>query len=266
MLLDLENRLVDGVTIPEGLSSFQTIDLLSEQLDIPVEEFEEVAADPIALGVPDFWFNRSDGKEVEEPHIEGFLFPDTYEFPPDATAAQVLETMVGRFLTVAEEIDFVERVEAERQILPYEALIVASLAQAEAGTEEDLGGVARVAYNRVYRNTTELGCEGCLQFDVTVNYWYELTGQPTKSSSEMTLEELTDPENPYNRNVEGLPPTPINNPGQAALEAAMDPPEEDWLYFVAINEQGESAFAETFEEHCVNVQRAIEAGILSEPC
>ncbi|HLU45846.1 MAG TPA: endolytic transglycosylase MltG [Natronosporangium sp.] len=259
MLLDLNNRLVNQVTIPEGLSSFRTFQLLSDQLGIPVEEFEKAAEDPIALGVPEWWFNRTDGKETPK-SIEGFLFPSTYEFPPDPTAEQVLGIMVDQFLTVVERIGFVETVENERNIAPYEALIVASLAQAEAGVEEDLGRVARVAYNRIYVHGMPL------EFDVTVNYWFELTGQETKSSAEMTQAELYDPENPYNRGIEGLVPTPINNPGQAALEAAMDPPPGDWLFFVAIDREGNSAFSATWDEFCQDVQKAIEAGILNDPC
>jgi UPF0755 protein len=258
-LLDLSNRVVDLVTIPEGLSMFRSFALLSEALGIPVEEFEAAAEDPIALGVPDFWFNRDDGKESPE-SIEGFLFPSTYEFPPDPTAQQVLETMVEQFLSVAESVDFVDTVQSERNITPYEALIVASLAQAEAGVPDDLGRVARVAYNRVYVQQMPL------QFDVTVNYWFELNGQPPKASSEMTQAELTDPDNPYNRNAEGLVPTPINNPGQSALEAAMAPPLGDWIYFVAIDQEGNSAFSSTFEEFCQDYQRAVEAGILSGTC
>jgi UPF0755 protein len=258
-LLDLSNRVVDLVTIPEGLSIFRTFDLLSEALDIPVEDFQAAAEDPIALGVPEFWFNRGDGNEAAE-SIEGFLFPSTYEFPPEPSAEQVLEMMVGQFLAVAEDIDFVETVERERKITPYEALIVASLAQAEAGVPDDLGKVARVAYNRVYVQQMPL------QFDVTVNYWFELNGEPPKPSSEMSQAELTDPDNPYNRNVEGLVPTPINNPGQAALEAAMDPPAGGWIYFVAIDEEGNSAFSETFEQFCQDYQRAVEAGILTGSC
>lgn len=265
MLLNLDNRVVEQVTIPEGRSSFNTYALLSQELDIPVKEFKKAAKDPIGLGVPDFWYNRTDGKEVK-PSIEGFLFPSTYDFPPDPTAEDVLRSMVDQFLTVAEDINFVERVESERNIAPYEALIVASLAQAEAGRAADLGKVARVAYNRVYGDTTELGCSNCLQFDVTVNYWFEKTDQPTKSSAEMTAEELYDPENPYNLGVEGLVPTPINNPGQAAMEAAMAPPEGDWIYFVAINEDGKSAFADTYAEHCQNVQQAIANGLPLDPC
>jgi UPF0755 protein len=258
-LLDLENRIVDRVTIPEGLSSFRIYDLLSEELDIPVEEFAAAAEDPVELGVPEFWFNRGDGGPAGR-SVEGFLFPATYEFPPEPTAQQVLETMVGQFLTVAEDIDFVDVVENERNIAPYEALIVASLAQAEAGVPDDLGKVARVAYNRVYVH------EMPLQFDVTVNYWFEVNGQPPKPSSEMTQQELTDPDNPYNRNVDGLVPTPINSPGEAALAAAMDPPAGDWIYFVAIDGAGNSAFSSTFDQFCQDYQRAVEAGILSGSC
>lgn len=259
MLLDLDNRLVEQVTVPEGLSMFRTFTLLADELGIPEEDFVEAAGDPVALGVPDWWFTRSDEKEVD-PSIEGFLFPSTYEFPPDPTAEQVLEAMVGQFLTVAERIDFVQIVETERNISPYDALIVASLAQAEAGVEEDLGKVARVAYNRVYVHDMPL------QFDVTVNYWFELNGEPTRSSAEMTEAELTDPDNPYNRNVEGLVPTPINNPGEAALAGAMDPPPGDWLYFVAIDREGNSAFSETFEQFCQDYQKAVAAGILTGSC
>lgn len=259
LLLDLANRLVERVTIREGLTSFGTFALLSEELGIPVEEFEAAAEDPIALGVPDWWFNRTDGQEVE-PSIEGFLFPSTYEFPPDPTATQVLETMVRQFLDTVEEIDFVDRVENERNIAPYEALIVASLAQAEAGVPDDLGRVARVAYNRIYVHGMPL------EFDVTVNYWFLLNGLPTKSSGEMTNEELYDPANPYNRGVIGLVPTPINNPGQLALEGAMDPPSGNWVYFVAVDPEGNSAFSETFAEHCQAIQQAIANGIQLDPC
>ncbi|QSB16948.1 endolytic transglycosylase MltG [Natronosporangium hydrolyticum] len=258
-LLDTENRDIARVTIPEGLSSFRTFDLLEDQLGIPVEEFEAAAEDPFALGVPEFWYNRTDEQDVD-PTIEGFLFPATYEFPPDPTAEVVLQTMVTQFLNVVEELNFVDRVESDRNIAPYEALIVASLAQAEAGVPDDIGRVARVAYNRLYIEQMPL------EFDVTVNYWFELNGEPTKSSAEMTDAEMYDPDNPYNRGLNGLVPTPINNPGQVALEGAMDPPAGDWLFFVAVDGEGNSAFTSTYEEHCAAVQDAIDAGILNEQC
>lgn len=258
MLLDLKNRVVDGVTIQEGKTAKQVYKLLSEQTKIPVADFEKAAKNPKALGVPDFWFVRSDGKKVA-PSIEGFLFPQTYEFPPDATATDVLKAMIQQFLAVAEEVDFVERVEKERGgITPYEALIVASLAQAEAGNPDDLGKVARVAYNRLYG---DFPCN-CLEMDVTVNYWLNLQGKDSKESKEMTAAEMDDPKNPYNRKLKGLVPTPINNPGKLAMEGAMAPPVGKWLYFVAIDNQGHSAFAETYAEHERNIEKAKKAGVL----
>lgn len=257
-MLDLKNKIVNGLTIPEGRTAKNVYKLLSEKTDIPVKEFETAAKDPEALGVPDWWFKRSDGKKIK-PSIEGFLFPDTYEIPPKATATTVLKLMVENFLTVTGEMKFADRVQAERGgVSPYEALVVASLAQAEAGNKDDLGKVARVAYNRVYG---EFPCN-CLEMDVTVNYYLELTGQKTKASKDMTPAELDNPKNPYNRKLRGLVPTPINNPGKQALEGAMAPPPGKWLFFVAIDKEGHSAFAETYEEQRRNEQKAKEAGII----
>ncbi|WP_431875078.1 endolytic transglycosylase MltG [Micromonospora marina] len=257
-LLDLKNKIVNGITIPEGLTAKTVYKRLSEKTDIPVEDFEAAAKDPIALGVPDWWFKRSDGKKVT-PSVEGFLFPDTYEIPPKATAETVLKLMVDNFLTVTSGMQYAEKVQKERGgITPYEALIVASLAQAEAGNKADLGKVARVAYNRVYG---EFPCN-CLEMDVTVNYYLERTGQKTKTSKQMTAAELDDPKNPYNRKLRGLIPSPINNPGKEALQGALSPPPGKWLYFVAISKDGRSAFAETYDEQLRNEQKAREAGII----
>ncbi|MDG4770520.1 endolytic transglycosylase MltG [Solwaraspora sp. WMMD792] len=260
LLLDLENKVSNRVTIPEGRTAKQIYQLLAESTDIPAEEFATAAEDPLALGVPEWWMTRTDGEEVTV-SAEGFLFPDTYDFDPDVTAPEILRVMVNRFLTVTGEMEYADRVQAERGgISPYEALIVASLAQAEAGIAEDLAKVSRVAYNRVYSETFPCSC---LQFDVTVNYYWELTGQETKASKDMTREELYDESNPYSTHAHsGLPPTPINNPGKAALEGSINPPDEDWVYFVAIDKEGRSAFAETLDQHNQNIEIARQNGIL----
>jgi UPF0755 protein len=258
LLLDPKSRVSKGITIPEGKTSFQVFDTLSKATGIPVAEFKAAAKNPEALGVPDFWFNRTDGQKVTK-SIEGFLFPDTYEFPPDATAQEMLETMVQHFMSVSKKLDFVDRVEQDRDISPYEALTVASLAQAEGGVQKDFGKIARVAYNRLYG---DFFCN-CLEFDVGINYYYQLTGRPTKPSGKMTDEELNDPKNPYRLHGKaGLTPTPINNPGEAAMKAAMDPPKGPWLYFVAIDKDGNSAFATTNEEHDRNRDIAKRNGVL----
>jgi UPF0755 protein len=254
-LLDPNTRLSKGVTIPEGKTAKQTYELLSKGTGIPVKDFEEAAKDPLALGVPDWWFNRGDGKQSAK-SAEGFLFPDTYEFDPKVTAEQVLRTMVEHFLTVTGDMSFSDEVQKNRKVSPYEALIVASLAQAEAGIAADLPKVARVAYNRAYVKDMPL------QFDVTTNYWLQLNGKDPKHSGNLLQKEMDDPKNPYNTEiVKGLPLGPINSPGKAALIGALKPTTGPWLFFVAIDKSGRSAFAVTDAEHQKNVQKACANGI-----
>jgi UPF0755 protein len=259
LLLDPASRDTSGVTIPEGKTAKDVYAILAKATKLPVKDFEAAGKDPEALGVPAFWFNRSDEQKVNK-SIEGFLFPDTYELNPKGTAADDLKLMVTNFLTVTTQLDFVETVEKERNISPYEALTVASLAQAEAGNADDLGKIARVAYNRVYSGKFQ--CD-CLEFDVGINYYRQLTGKPVLPSKKMTDELLYDPKNPYRTHGKpGLTPTPINNPGKAALQAAAKPATGNWLFFVAIDKQGHSAFASTVAEHDRNVAIARKNGIL----
>jgi UPF0755 protein len=256
LILDRTSRWVWQAKIIDGWSYKRTFAELSKVTGIPVAEFEAAAKDPIALGVPDFWFNRRDGKPAAK-SIEGFLFPDTYEFAPNSTAVDILKEMVGQFIKVVTELNLTAKVEGELKVSPFEALIVASLAQAEAGIKEDLPHVARVAYNRVFKANMPL------EFDVTANYWLELNGKDPKHSGQLTPQELNDPKNPYNtKSVRGLPVGPINSPSRAALEGAMSPtPGKAWLYFVAIDKTGRSAFADTLAEHNRNIQQACRNGV-----
>jgi UPF0755 protein len=121
--------------------------------------------------------------------------------------------------------------------------------------------IARVAYNRAYKNKIPL------QFDTTANYWIQLNGGKAKFSGKLTGGELDDPKNPYNTVSKlGLPPGPINNPGKVALQAAMSPAVGPWLYFVVIDKKGDSAFATTNDQHCANIKKAIGNGIPLSPC
>jgi UPF0755 protein len=262
MLLDPEKyMLVNKVTLREGLTVIQTFKKLSEATGIPEKSFADAAKDPVALGVPDYWFKRDDGKRVER-SIEGFLFPDTYRFDPDLSARQILEQMVNQFLTVVGELKFAETVQSQLSISPFEALIVASLAQVEAGNPKDLGKVARVAYNRAIKDGWT--CK-CLEFDVTVNYWLERQGKPTKASKDMTDAELDNTKNPWNtgRSSPGLPVGPISNPGRTALQGAMNPPAGPWIYFVAVDKEGNSKFAVTLPEHEQNIALACRNGVIT---
>ncbi|GAA0575235.1 hypothetical protein GCM10010172_69870 [Paractinoplanes ferrugineus] len=256
LLLDPKARITAGVTIPEGSTSLQAYAILSKATKIPVNDFKAAAKDPIALGVPDYWFNRRDGKPAAKTSIEGFLFPDTYEFDPKLDAKQILSVMVKRFLTVTGDLTFADNVQNNLAVSPYEALIVASLAQAESGTKADLPKVSRVAYNRAYKAKMPL------QFDVTANYWLELNGKDAKHSGKLTPQELDDPKNPYNTKSKlGLPLGPIDSPGQSALEGAMTPAAGNWLYFVAIDKKGNSAFTDSLAQHDKNIQIACRNGI-----
>jgi UPF0755 protein len=263
ILADPANVLTLQVQIREGLSVIETLRRLAEQTGKPVEEFQAAAADPAALGITPDWYTRTDGKPAATTSIEGFVFPDTYFYSPTDTAADILKMMVDRFMTVANEVGLAAKAQA-LGLSPYEVLIVASLAQVEAGTEADFAKVARVAYNRAVQE--EIDC-ACLQFDSTANYFLELNGQQQLASGQMTDDVLDNPANPYNTGASspGLPVGPISNPGQAALAGAATPADGDWLYFVAIDTNGNSAFASTYNEHCQNVYTAIENGVPLEP-
>lgn len=263
MLLDPDKNMVfNKVTIPEGKTVIDTFKLLSEATGIPVKDFEEAAQDPVKnLDIPDYWFKRGDGKQAVV-SVEGFLFPDTYRLDPGLTATEILKMMVNRFLTVAGELKFADTVQANLGITPFEALIVASLAQVEAGKNEDLPKIARVAYNRAVK--PGFPCQ-CLQFDVVVNYWLQKQGKPTKASKDMLAAELNDPKNPYNTGpaAPGLPVGPISNPGKLALQGAMSPVTAGWLYFVAVDKQGTTKFATTAAEHDRNLAEACRNGVIA---
>ncbi|HVQ86834.1 MAG TPA: endolytic transglycosylase MltG [Actinomycetes bacterium] len=209
LMLDPSSRVETQVTIPEGLRLDQTVDRLVDETDISRGDYEAVLKNPSSLGLPSY----------AEGNPEGFLFPATYTFNPDVTAKEVLKAMVDRFDVAAKELHLVQRA-ADAGSSPRDVVTIGSLVQAEV-SEDDFGKASRVVANRLAAGMP-------LQFDSTVNYALE--------SDDLTLtNEQLGTDSPYNtyQNT-GLPPGPINSPGEAALEAALDPPAGDWLYFVAL--------------------------------
>ncbi|BCY13677.1 endolytic transglycosylase MltG [Actinoplanes sp. L3-i22] len=259
-LLDPASRWVTKVTLAEGLTYQQTFQKLSEATKIPVADFEKAAKDPAALGLDDSWFTRSDGKKADKTDIEGFLFPATYELPPKADATGVLKVIIANFNAEMEQMEFVSTVQKTRGgITPYQALIVASIAQAEALKDVDMPKVSRVVYNRAYGN---FDCH-CLGLDSTVNYWLRITGKGTKASEHLTNAELHNPKNPYNTHDKpGLPPGPIGNPGKAALKGAMSPTNNfPYYFFISIDTKGTMAYGKTPADHDKNRLLACQNGI-----
>ena len=128
---------------------------------------------------------------------------------------------------------------------PYEVLTVASLVQAE-GRPDDYAKIARVIYNRMDPDTWG-GTYGYLQMDTTINYALK------NKDLVLTTEQVQNTESPFNTyKYQGLPPTPINSPGEAAMDAALHPAEGDWLWYVTTNtDTGETKFTNDYDEFLV---------------
>jgi UPF0755 protein len=230
-LLDPATKLENTFVIQEGLWARDALEAASAATGLPLEELQAAAADPQALGLP-----------AEATSVEGFLFPATYTFAPDVTADEVIRTLVDRTF---ESLDAAGVAPEDR----WETIIIASLIERESGSEADSYKVSRVIQNRLDPAQFD---SGLLQFDSTVHYG---TGDDTLVTT--TDAERADASNPYNTYVHpGLPPGPIGNPGDVAIDAARNPADGPWLYFVTVNlETGETVFSATFAEHEQAVQR-----------
>jgi UPF0755 protein len=229
VLVDPANLVQSSVTVPEGLRVEDTVELLAKKTDVPLRDFERVLESPGAIGLPRY----------AKGDAEGYLFPATYAFPPNADAESILSKMVERWRQAAEDADLVARAD-ELGYTPGQVMIVASLIESEANRQEDRGKVARVIYNRLETDATNK----LLQIDATVNY---ALGRDLGLA--LTTEDLQ-VDSPYNtRRYPGLPPGPIESPGDAAIEAAANPPEGDWIYYVTVDlDTGETKFTDDYQE------------------
>lgn len=221
-------QVFDRFQVREGLWMAEILPTIAGQLDnITVAELEAVLRS--GQLTPRY---RPDGTTS----YEGLLFPDTYEVNADATAFDVLQKMGDEFSRVTGSLGYGAS-ESLLNLTPYEVVIVASLIEAETRVEDERPLVASVIYNRL-REGIALG------IDATCLY-----GAGTRDPSVLTRELLDDTENPYAcRGRVGLPPTPINAPGRASLDAALNPATSDYIYYVLTNPNGTHTFAETEEE------------------
>jgi len=226
-LQDPGNKIELKVTVPEGVSAMNALQRVAEVTGIPMSDFEEAVSDPSSFGVP-----------AEFPSIEGFLFPATYIFEPDATAETIVQRMVDRMWQALDEHGV-----AEKDAL--KVLTLASIVQKESGNTEDMPKISRVFLNRIDKGMH-------LQSDATVSYG---TGNPDNTVW-TTDSERGDASNPYNTYANpGLPIGPIGLPGDAAIDAALHPADGAWLFFVAIDlENGTTAFANDAAGHAANVE------------
>ena len=150
--------------------------------------------------------------------LEGFLFPDTYDFDRTSTSAELVREQLQEFTSKWRALNL--SYARSKNLTPYDVLTIASMVEGEAQVPSERPLVAAVIYNRLH-DQMPLGIDATLRYGLHV--------PPTQS---LTQSELQDP-TPYNTRVhDGLPPTPINNPGMASLEAAAHPAKVDYLYFV----------------------------------
>lgn len=167
-------------------------------------------------------------------NLEGFLFPAQYAFVPNLSADQAVQQMINRFNIAAQESGIKKDYNG---FTPYQLLIIASMLQAE-GEDQDFSKIARVIYNRL-----KIGMP--LQINATVDYAANQRGEIRLSYKMLEIDSR------YNTyKYRGLPPGPIGNPGQAALEAAVNPANGDWLYYVTVKPK-DTRFTKSFDEFLI---------------
>ncbi|MGH9186986.1 MAG: endolytic transglycosylase MltG [Acidimicrobiales bacterium] len=223
-------------TVPEGLTTPETLAAVSQ--GVPAITLDALNQ---AIGSGQV---RS-ALQPEGAILEGFLFPETYRVETGEDALAVLTKMTQQFDTVANEVGLAQAPN------PYELVIIASLIQEEAKIPEDAPKVARVIYNRLEEGIP-------LGIDATLCYLEE--DKPCRLT-ESDLER----DGPYNsRENTGLPPTPIAAPGRAALEAALNPADGPWLYYVLDAEAatpGGHFFTDDFDEFNAKKAECEAAGL-----
>ncbi|ACZ30715.1 aminodeoxychorismate lyase [Xylanimonas cellulosilytica DSM 15894] len=207
------------VTIPEGFTAAQALERITSVAGISKEDLDAAIADPESIGLP----AEADGV------VEGWLFPATYVVTPKDTAVTVLSQMIAKTLA---ELD-AQGIAPENRL---DILKKASIVEREA-PPGFLGEVSRVIANRLDRGEP-LGMDAVDAYGL---------GKP---AAQITSDEFRDASLPYaSRQHKGLPPTPIGNPGAAAIEAAANPPEGPWLWYVTVNlDSGETKFTDKYDE------------------
>ncbi|MER6111306.1 endolytic transglycosylase MltG [Streptomyces hirsutus] len=211
------------LVIPEGRRASQVYAAVDKALELPAGTTKKSLA-KAELKLP----GDADGNP------EGYLFPATYPLKEKATPEQLLALMVE---TANKKFNGAPTAAgAQRNAMNvYQAVTIASIVQAEASSKADMGKVARVIFNRLERGMP-------LQMDSMVDY---ALGRSTPGVKERDIAA----DSPYNSYARmGLPPTPIDNPGEEAMRAAINPTPGDWLYFITVK-PGDTRFTADYNKH-----------------
>jgi UPF0755 protein len=218
VISDVLVRLADGpkvksisVTFPEGYTLEQTAARAARDLDVSRKKFLELATSG-RFSAPPY---LPEGRKT----VEGFLYPNTYDFVKDVGPKGVIDRLLTSFKEQVAGLPW-ERAE-QFKVTPYEVVTIGSLIEQEARFAPDRRKIARVIYNRLERGMP-------LQIDATIQY-------ALGDFSPILLKDR-EIDSPYNTYLhQGLPPTPIGNPGRSSLSAALSPASGNWLYYVLID-------------------------------
>ena len=223
-MLQILDKLVKGevityrITIPEGYTCTQIAEILDKKEVAEKEAFLKLVRDG-------------------EKTTEGYLFPDTYEVPKKYGAEKMVKAMLSNFNQIAIENKFADRAE-EIEFSLDEIIILASIIEKEAKFSDEKNKVSAVFHNRLEKGMKLQSC-------ATIQYILE---EPKERLDENDLKI----DSPYNTYLyKGLPPGAICNPGLDSIMAALEPEEEDYLYFV-LGENGRHIFSKTYQEHLKN--------------
>ena len=223
-MLQILDKLVKGevitykITIPEGYTYTQIAALLDKKEIAEKGNFLKLLED-------------------EEKPLEGYLFPDTYEVPKKYGAENMVKAMLSNFNKIVIENKFIEKAEKIGFSLD-EIITLASIIEKEAKFSDEKNKVSSVFHNRLKKGMKLQSC-------ATIQYILE---EPKEKLEEKDLKI----DSPYNTYLyRGLPPGPVCNPGFDSIIAALEPAEEDYLYFV-LGENGRHIFSKTYQEHLRN--------------
>ncbi len=245
--LDVYNRLVRGdiyvhtVVIPEGFTMFDIAQAVQDAGLGSSQEFLDVARTHVEL-ISDI----APGAKT----LEGYLFPNTYEFTRTQSMKDIAAAMVKQFRQVSEQIGLIPNGQGTGVQKPdvQKAVTMASIIEKETAVAEERTVVASVYYNRLEKRMA-------LQADPSVIYAELLNGSYSGALHHADMAFQSE----YNTYAHaGLPPGPIANPGRTSLEAAMHPAQTDYFYFVS-DGNGHHRFSRSLEEHNQNVARLRQA-------
>jgi UPF0755 protein len=224
LMLDPAARQVKRLVVPEGWRMERTVAAAAKATGLSVDDLRASLTKASSLGLPAY----------AQGDPEGFLFPATYEFEPGVSSDKVVTAMLTRFGQSAQDLDIDGQAKA-RGLTPLEVVTVASILEIEV-SPQDYPKAARVIYNRLAKKMP-------LQLDSTVNFALGL------SSLHLTAAQMRT-DSPYNTYLHaGLPPGPIDSPGDAALQAALNPVDGTWLYWVTTDPKTKTTkFATTYPE------------------